>query len=127
MPEKAVTVELCDQKHGELMRGMQHIEGKVDVVLSMLNGNGKPGFRETQSTVNELQEAVKDMQVLMKSMQVVMSAMQVSVTDLQNWRVDCAKKSEQTFWNFVKPALPVFYGLFLYLLWLALDYQFGVK
>lgn len=106
MPEKVVTVELCEAKHGELMRGMSHIETKVDSILTMLNGNGRPGFRETQNDVAALHEAV---------------------TSLQQKQESEIKHKENVFWNFVKPALPVFYGLCLYLLWLALDYQFGVK
>ena len=50
-----MTTDLCEAKHGELMRALVHIEAKLDDVLCLVNGNGKPGLRQTQA---ELQRVV---------------------------------------------------------------------
>lgn len=47
--------DLCEQKHGEIMRGMAHIEDKVDSLTDAVLGNGKPGLRETQLVVAAIQ------------------------------------------------------------------------
>lgn len=35
---------MCDQKHGTLEKKLNEIEGKIDDVLHILNGNGKLGL-----------------------------------------------------------------------------------
>jgi len=49
-----VTTDLCEAKHGELVRALAHIESKLDDALEVLLGNGKPGLRQTQAEVARL-------------------------------------------------------------------------
>ena len=49
-----ITKDVCDAKHGELVRALSHIESKLDDALEVLLGNGKPGLRQTQDEVARL-------------------------------------------------------------------------
>ena len=53
-----MTTELCEAKHGEVIRGLRHIEDKLDNALDMLNGNGRPGLRQTQSELERLMQEI---------------------------------------------------------------------
>jgi hypothetical protein len=39
-----ITKEMCEEKHGHLAERLNEIEGKIDDVLRILNGNGKLGL-----------------------------------------------------------------------------------
>lgn len=45
----AVSRDTCDAKHGELVRAVEELKEMMATVLVILNGNGKPGLRQTQA------------------------------------------------------------------------------
>ena len=88
-----VTTDLCDAKHGELVRALSHIESKLDDALEVLLGNGKPGLRETQATVDRLKTDFE------KECAEVRTVMQQERARRDSW------------WMFVlRPLLPILYA-----------------
>jgi len=48
MPDEVghiVYEDVCNAKHGEVLRAMGRIEGKLDALGESLDGNGKPGIK----------------------------------------------------------------------------------
>ena len=62
-----VTPELCEARHGEVMRGMNLIERKLDALYELVGGNGQPGLRETQSELRAVQKELQRMRTLRDS------------------------------------------------------------
>ena len=126
MVEKNVTAELCDAKHGELMNSMKYIEAKLDSVLLMLNGNGRPGIRETQNDVRQLREEINLLVTVVKGMQEVVQVVSADVVVVSAWRKAYLAARDNLFWSLLRPALPIIYGIITFIVWFALSQQFGV-
>lgn len=85
-----MTTDLCDAKHGELMRALVHIEEKLDSALNIVNGNGRPGLRQTQAELKRVVEQLADEK----------------------------KKRDSWVMLLLRPALPLIYGAVLSVLYL---------
>ena len=88
-----ITKDVCDAKHGELVRALAHIESKLDDALEFIVGNGKPGLRQTQDEVARLKADFE------KECAEVRTAMQQEQARRDSW------------WMFVlRPLLPILYA-----------------